>query len=145
MKYRSAGADTDAPRNPISSMVDIAFLLLIFFLVATTIMPTERDLPLRLPTPGGAPSIEGEPVRVTLEGDGTVLWGEGDGEMLVAFPGEGRKLERLQEMLKLSVAAWGRNQPGVMLKVADEASHERFIEVLDAFAANGIETVGFIE
>lgn len=145
MRYTNASVDQDAPKNPISSMVDIAFLLLIFFLVATTIMPKERDLPLKLPTPGVAPVIDGEPVRVTLDQDGSVRWGEGEGEMLVALPGEGRELGKLHEMLNISVAAWGRDQPGVMLKVADEASQERFIQVLDAFVDNGVETVGFID
>lgn len=145
MRYVNVSADQDAPKNPISSMVDIAFLLLIFFLVATTIMPTERDLPLTLPTPGVATVIDGDPIRVTLEKDGSVRWGEGAGEMLVALPGEGRELKKLYEMLNISVAAWGTNQPGVMLKVADEASQERFVQVLDAFAANGIEMVGLID
>ena len=48
-------------------------------------------------------------------------------------------------MLKGLVGAWGADPPGVMLRVADEASHERFVRVLNAFAADGTDTVGFID
>ena len=39
------------PQFSMSSMTDIVFLLLIFFLVATTLLKKERDLDMRLPGP----------------------------------------------------------------------------------------------
>ena len=54
---------------------------------------------------------------------------------------ESSKINDSQSLL----AAWGRDQPGVILKVADEVGQQRFVEVLDAFAACGIDTVGFVE
>jgi biopolymer transport protein ExbD len=65
--------------------------------------------------------------------------------MLVATSDENGPLEKLHEMLEVSVAAWGKGQPGVMLKVADDVAQQRFVDVLDAFAACGIETVGFTD
>jgi biopolymer transport protein ExbD len=145
MRAIPVAADKDTPGNPIASMVDIAFLLLIFFLVATTIRPIERDLSMKLPSPGVKPVIAGEPVLVTLEADGSLRWGEGTGAMLLADPEEGAGRSRFHEMLMITVEAWGDQQPGVMLKVADEVDQQRFIEVLDAFAFCGIENVGLLD
>ena len=126
-------------------MVDIAFLLLIFFLVATTIRPTEMDLPMRLPGPGVPIENLGDPVLVAIEADGAVRWGTGVAAMIVAAPEEKGDLKMLREMLNVAVAAWGNTQAGVMLKIDDGADQQRFIEVLDAFAACGIESVGFLD
>ncbi|EPG66554.1 ExbD/TolR family protein [Leptospira wolffii] len=43
----------EAPKIPVSSMADIAFLLLVFFMV-TSVLDTDPDIPIALPdVPGG--------------------------------------------------------------------------------------------
>lgn len=137
--------DRDSPKNAIASMVDIAFLLLIFFLVATTIRPTEQDLSMKLPAPGESTAVMGDPVLVTLEQDGSVRWGEGAGAMMVVSPGDEGEMKGLREMLRISVEVWGEESPGVILKVDDGVDQQRFIDVIDSFALCGIENVGLID
>ncbi|MEP4078717.1 ExbD/TolR family protein [Haloferula sp.] len=142
MKAIPLGSSSDAPKNPIASMVDIAFLLLIFFLVATTIKPVERDLLMKLPRPGNTEAVSREQAVVTLDQDGSILWGSGAAAMQVGSSGD---MEPLREMLDVSVAAWGGEQPGLMLKVADDVDQQQFIEVLDTLAVCGVEKVALLE
>lgn len=133
----------DAPRNPIASMVDVAFLLLIFFLVATTITPRERDLPMALPGDAGSSPVSHLPAIITIERDGSVHWGEAVGRIPVAS--EEGDLGGLDEMLRISVAVWGEDQPGVMLKVDDQVGQQRFVDVLDTLAGRGVEKLEMID
>jgi biopolymer transport protein ExbD len=121
---------------------------LVFFLVATTIMPRESDLALRLPVPPSDLAIEAPPMPILLELDeaGVVWWGEGAGRMPV--PDGGHDMPGLVELLKPAVAqamAVGRGEPPVMLKVADGARQQRFIDLLNALAGSGVGMVGMIE
>lgn len=147
MRIPSVDRDGEGPRVGVAAMVDIAFLLLVFFLVATTIMPRESDLLLKLPTPPDG-VVESPPLPILLELDeqGTVWWGEGAGRM--AVPDDGREMEGLVELLK-PVVAWtkagGDGEPPVMLKVADGARQQRFIDLLNALAGCGVGMVGMIE
>lgn len=127
-------------------MVDIAFLLLVFFLVATTIMPRERDLFLDVPRPGT--QVEAPPLPIVLEltGDGTVWWGEGASRMPVEA--QGREMPGLLALLKPVVAgmrAGNEDEPPVMLKVADGVSQQRFVDLLNALNACEVRTVGMID
>ena len=127
-------------------MVDIAFLLLIFFLVATTIMPREGDLPMAIPRDGEAVDRPLLPIRLTLDEDGTIWWGEDSGR--IPLRGEGRELPGLLELLKPAVAsarAAGAGEPPVMLKVSDRAKQQRFIDLLNALADCDVRTVAMVE
>ncbi|MEM9238133.1 MAG: biopolymer transporter ExbD [Verrucomicrobiota bacterium] len=135
--------DGDAPKNPITSMVDIAFLLLIFFLVVMTILTPERDLTMKIPSREGPAPISNRPAIVVVERDGSIYWGEDGGRISVATGSD--DLAGLEEMLTITLEAWGEDRPGVMLKVDDEVGQQRFIDVLDVFSSTGIEKVGMLE
>lgn len=131
----------DRPRNEVSALVDIAFLLLIFFLVSTTILPTERDLALAVPPDTGAPSARLSPVTVSIGTDSSVSWGEPGSAIQVADPGEGRELPGLRDMLATSVGGAGTDGLVVLLRSAGEAPQQRFIDVLDALTAAGVTEI----
>lgn len=137
----------ESPRSGMASMVDIAFLLLIFFLVATTIMPTERDLLMQLPSPDGERAeVPALPILLELDGEGTVWWGEGAGRMPVRDGG--REMTGLVELLKPAVdnvRASGSSEPPVMLKIADEVEQQRFIDLMNALAGCHVHTVAMVE
>jgi biopolymer transport protein ExbD len=69
--------DADGFAIPITPLVDIVFLLLVFFLVATTFMDEEKDLTLSLPRasaqPGEAPALER--IMINIRSDGSLLLG----------------------------------------------------------------------
>jgi len=131
-------------RSAMSSMVDIAFLLLIFFIVATTIMPTERDLPMKLPVRHGDAMDVATPVWLEIAPDNSVIWGQGASAMLVA-PADGeRELPELRAGLEVAVAAAGDEELGVMLLADDEVSNQRFTDVLNCLAGCGVLKVSLV-
>ncbi|MBK1827621.1 ExbD/TolR family protein [Haloferula rosea] len=132
-------------RSGMSSMVDIAFLLLIFFLVATTIMPTERDLPMKLPVPHGEAMDSSTPVWIEITPDNSVIWGQGEAGITVAHGGDGRELPVLKRGLEAAVAAAGSEELGVMLMTDDGVSTQRFTDVLNCLAACGVLQVSLVE
>ena len=145
MRMNLPGSKPSAERNAISSMVDIAFLLLIFFIVATTIMPTERDLIMKLPVPGGSTLDAASPVVIEIGEDSSVFWGQGDSAMLVAGSGSERELPDLKAGLRTAVAASGVHELAVMLKAHDRAPQQRFVDVLNCLAACGVENVALVD
>lgn len=132
-------------RSAMSSMVDIALLLLIFFIVATTIMPTERDLAMKLPTPHGESMDVATPVWIEIAPDNSVLWGQGDSAMLVAHADDERELPDLRAGLETAVAAAGDQDLGVMLMTDDSVSNQRFTDVLNCLAGCGVLQVSLVE
>ncbi|MBG7607508.1 MAG: biopolymer transporter ExbD [Verrucomicrobia bacterium] len=55
-RYKKSHFESDTePQLDISSLIDVCFLLLIYFLVTCTIQPREQDLLMALPTPGSSP------------------------------------------------------------------------------------------
>jgi biopolymer transport protein ExbD len=144
-RVRDGGADS-GPMIDISSMVDVSFLLLIYFLVAATIMPQESDLVMQLPRPGvSSPDMPDLTVRVTVAGDGSVRWGSGEWEETVEAGDGGAVLTELRSRLSLAVAAVPPGRLPVMLSVADGAGQQRVIDVLNCFAGLGISQVALVE
>lgn len=115
-------------------MVDVAFLLLIFFLVATTIMPREGDLLMTTPTHKGNVETPTLPIYLEIADDGSIWWGEEGSRLPVAS--DDRRLPELVSLLEPAVEAVraGGEDPPIMLKVADGVDQQSFINVMDALA-----------
>jgi len=76
MKRRKRTGDQDGMRLELTSMIDVVFLLLIFFLSATQFRLPEGTLRAFLPASGGTSpedSMHLRPFRLTLRLDGTDL------------------------------------------------------------------------
>ena len=108
-----------APSIPTASMADIAFLLLLFFLVATAIR-SDAGLPVTLP-PVGAGHAMGVPELLLVQVNAR-------GEMLVN--GEPADVEQAWA----SVAAWGLRAavPRVALQAHRETTYNDYVAALDA-------------
>lgn len=142
------------PEMEISSMIDCCFLLLIYFLVATSLV-SEKKLDMNIPgqqASGGTPPPL-EPGRIQVAANGSVTW---NGELPVgnaydptAKPGtsayhEQRNLEQLVEQLKAlkDQAVAADTEPIVMVAGDPTAPHQRIVDVMAALAAADIHTVG---
>lgn len=108
------------PIIPTESMADIAFLLLLFFLVATAIQ-TETGLPITLPPATTASGALGVPslLMVLVGADGQVMAG---GEPMPA------------EALRAEVARYAASvgQPRVALQAPRRTPYDAYIATLDA-------------
>lgn len=140
-------AKDDETRLDVSSMIDVCFLVLIYFLVAMTIVPAERDLPVGLPEKNKLAETQSpiQPILLRIDGDGAVFSGFDRSEQILDADPNDRDLPLLSTQLaQYSDAASNAGEvPMVKLRVDDEANQQRVIDVLNALAAFKVTTVAF--
>jgi biopolymer transport protein ExbD len=132
----------------ISSLIDVCFLLLIYFIVTSTIALKERDLGMGLPNDN--PTIitpPMPPIVLRIDENGAVISGIGNEEQVLDTDQNDRHLPILLTHLELYKNASIRSgeKPSVMLEVNENVRQQRTIDVLNAFAAAGISSVAFNE
>ncbi|CAN5832273.1 hypothetical protein BH23GEM6_BH23GEM6_16880 [soil metagenome] len=119
-------------RIPTSSMADIAFLLLVFFLV-TTVFDEEIGLQVVLPERGPEAETEVNPKNLLfflVQADGSVVVRRGES------PAEQRITTRQVEAVMRQELAGNPNIIGVV-QTSPQARYESMVQVLD-----GIQTAG---
>ena len=129
------------PEMNISPLIDVGFLLLIYFLVTTTLEPQEADIGLVLP---GVASTESEPVKVDqmlvkITGDSAVSV---NGEIVDTDPGD-RSLKNLSDRLEryAATALNAGTEAMVVVDCEDDVPEQRFIDVLNSCAAHGLKNI----
>lgn len=135
------------PDLDISSLIDICFLLLIYFLVSMTIAPREQDLGMSLPVPGGGPVARIAPMFIRVDDSGTVFTGTGMEERVMDANPESRDLPLLSSQLKLyaEAARSSMDTPLVQILVGNGTTQQRVVDVLNALAAQQIASVTFTD
>ncbi len=144
-KSRLELEEIDDPALDIASLIDIAFLLLIYFLITTTLEPKEGDLNMTFPTVQAPPDREIliDHLNVELQQDGVVLAGAaGSMEVMDSDPSV-LELPLLVQKLKEYKAAveLAGAEPLVIIKADDSAKQQRFIDIIDALAEVEIANV----
>jgi biopolymer transport protein ExbD len=127
--------ETESPPN-LMPLIDMVFLLLIFFLVATTFSQEERELDVNLPgTSHQAKPLSAPPPQFIIN----ILH---DGEMKVA--GESLSTDKLGLMLK-TIA---RDEPErvILIRVDQESKHKFFAQAADLCRQAGIDKtkIGYV-
>ena len=123
-------------------MIDMVFLLLVFFMVSAKPIKPEADVSLGLP----GMAEQDEPVelpdeqRILVRVNGEVALNE-----QVLATGADRKLEKFAETLARLVqsAKSAKSELLVTLSPEDEAKHQRLVDVLNACAVAGATNVTF--
>lgn len=123
-------------------MIDMVFLLLVFFMVSSKPVKPERDIPMGLPgqvAQEEAVDIPDE-TRILIEASGQVVVNERrlDRPDSAALPELRAVLGRLRQ-----AADRARSEALVTLAPHDAVPHQRLIEVLNACAEAGIQSVSF--
>lgn len=141
--------DSPTPALDISSLTDVCFLLLIYFLVTSTITPRESDLGMSLPTPfpirTDPPVIE--PLFIDITSTGEIRSGPPGNSIPMDTDPSSRELPLLQGQLQMYARATRAANSTPLVKIhADEAvTHQRVIDVLNTLAAVHIHSVRFTE
>ena len=119
---------------PSASMADIAFLLLIFFLVTTT-FPKDKGLAIVLPEEGGIVEISASNIlHIIIQPNGLVVVKRGESQQeQVVQPGaiEGIWRQDVSENPNLIAA----------VKTHPQAAYRYMIDVLDALQTAGAERI----
>ena len=148
-KRRRKGAPPEEePGLDMSSLIDVSFLLLIYFLVTSTLDPKEADLGMRLPTTESTSStqVEVDQMTITVNPEGHIVVNEEVLDTDITKRALPILLERLKQYK--SAADLTNSQPIVVVAADDTATGQRFIDVLNALATVGIKNVtitGFTE
>jgi biopolymer transport protein ExbD len=124
----------EAPALDISSLIDVSFLLLIYFLVTSTLEPRESDLSMELPTDSGTSSnIKIDPLKIRLTQNGEVSIAD---QLMVNDAAMEAELSRYKELTDAT-----GNKPLVIISADDESKQQRFIDLMNALARVDITTV----
>jgi biopolymer transport protein ExbD len=148
-RHRKYEAHEDAePGLDISSLIDVCFLLLIYFLVTSTIKPRESDLGMALPAAN--PSTEQpeiDPLFIRIESNGSIFTGAGPSQQAMDSDVSVRELPLLRGQLDMyaSAARAANSKPLVQIYADGEASQQRIIDVLNALAGVNISSVTFTD
>lgn len=124
----------------VAALIDVVFLLLIYFMVTASLIKKEADIGFKLPSPGGAFLTE-IPLEVLIEirSDGRVAV-EG-----IQFSGADAELKDLSGQIAglRKIAAAQGSEFFVNLLPHQEATHRRIIDVMDACSKAGVENLAF--
>ena len=120
-------------------MADIAFLLLIFFLVTTT-MDMDKGIPMVLPERGGEVKINPKNIaKILVNASGDVLF---DGEVVMDTELRDLLETRLKER---GLDADGKPKLIVSIKTDRETEYDRYITILDVVKEAGATKISIAE
>ncbi len=116
----------------LTPLIDVVFLLLIFFMVSTT-FTKETHMDLELPTSSSeATAVIGTPIEIVVSADGRFLI---NGQALVQST-----LESLTRAVQLEMSA-DNAQAGIIIVADAKAPHQSVVYALDAAGQLGIAQV----
>jgi biopolymer transport protein ExbD len=125
------------PELDMSSMIDVSFLLLIYFLVTSTLDPKEADLGMTMPTSqtGSAP-VEIDQMTIEVNNAGHIVLND---EVLDTNP-DSRDVPLLLDRLRTYAesANLTNSKPLVVIAADDAAKGQRFIDVLNTLADKSV-------
>lgn len=131
MRLPRAGGEE--PQINLTSLIDVVFLLLIFFMVTTTFVP-DAGLQLRLPEASAEASPPADrALEVAVDAGDTIYVG---GEAVAGEPAPLRA--------RLSAAAGGDFDRSLRIRADGRASHQAVVAVMDAAAALGFAQVDIV-
>lgn len=127
-------------KHQVAPLIDVVFLLLVYFMVTSTLIQKEGDLAFRLPAPERG-------VPVTLPVDAYIQL-DANGMVSIAgmqFESSDRKLEGLVHQLRVLKEMAELQQSPFFVTVApdDRTLHGRIVDVLDACAAAKVPNMTF--
>jgi len=105
----------------LTPLIDVVFLLLIFFLVATRFAQDDRELPVQLPSASNAVPMTMEPTELVVNVDS-------EGKYMVL--GETMNLERVEAVLKKAVADNPVNQM-VIIRGDRSVAFQAVVSIMD--------------
>jgi biopolymer transport protein ExbD len=111
----------------IAPMVDVVFVLMLFFMAVSAAKLEEIYLPADLPVPGVPPDRIQAPLVIAISAEGQVTMND----FVYGEPGD-KALHALRDKLKSLRDADGTIKDPVVLRPANDARHERVMDVLFA-------------
>ena len=131
----SADTENGDPGFQIAPMVDVVFVLMLFFMASAGMKMKELELPVHLPSPG-LPD-RSPPIVIVIDNDGRVSIND-----RTYGTAADQSLGDLRGWLTGVIAQFGISEP-VIIRPASDARHERIMQVLNAASASGVAKITF--
>jgi biopolymer transport protein ExbD len=122
----------------IAPMVDVVFVLMLFFMASAGVQVVEKELAMNLPSGSGAASdVPVTPIVIDITGDGQVsvndqTYGSKDD----------KNLQGLRDFFTSTITQFGDKDP-VIVRPSPDTTHERIMDVLNAAAAAHVTNLAF--
>lgn len=133
------------PGLDISSLIDVAFLLLIYFIVTTTLTKSEADLGMVLPGVASeqSNSVKVDQMVIRVSADQGVFVND---ELVDSDPND-HNLPNLTDRLDRYAASAkiAGSEAMVIVECANESPQQRFVDVLNACAKTGLKNVSLTQ
>jgi len=123
----------------IAPMLDVMFVLLLFFMVSAGANEKEQELGVKVP--GEGKPLQGTPIApimVTIDPEGVVYYNGAP----AGAPGD-TELNDLRGQLKRAMEMLSEDPPPVIISPSAKAVHSRLINVLDAASYAGVKKLSF--
>jgi len=135
----SVGSDDGDAGFQIAPMVDVVFVLMLFFMASAGMQVVEKELGINLPS-GGVSRAGGPPptpIIIDISADGQVTMNNRP----YGTPSD-KNLTGLREWLKNTIEQFGDKDP-VIIRPSPDTRHERIMDVLNAAAASRVKNLTF--
>jgi len=122
----------------IAPLLDVLFVLLLFFMISAGSQKREGELGIRLPSSGGSMGTTVEtPIRIDITPDGVVKYNDSPVDNRTS-----KDMPDLTAKLKNIVDKFGDKQP-VIVTPSKQTRQERVIDVLNSCGAAKLKSVAF--
>jgi biopolymer transport protein ExbD len=133
----SVGSDEGDIGFQIAPMVDVVFVLMLFFMACAGSQVIESKLAINLPAGQSSGMSLKTPIIIDISSDGLVsINNQGYGEP------KDKNLQALYDWLKNTIDTFGSEDP-VIIRPSPDARHERIINVLNTAAKAGVKNLSF--
>jgi biopolymer transport protein ExbD len=137
----SIGNDDGDAGFQIAPMVDVVFVLMLFFMASAGSQVAERELNINLPgsrTPSASQTdLPPTPLMVDIGSDGTVSVNN----TAYGAPTD-KEMSKLRDFFKQAIVECGNKDP-VIIRPEMDTRHERIMDVLNAAGAAGVKNLTF--
>lgn len=126
LKKRDGGK---APEPMLSPMIDMIFLLLVFFIVSTMYMIEIKSVPIRLPVAQNSETVSKSNFTVTLKKDGSLYLDE-------------QKIGMEQLVQNAALSSKRDANFSVILRAEADVEYQKVIKLMDALKGGGVTRFG---
>ena len=117
------------PELMLSPMLDMIFLLLVFFIVSTMNMIDIKTIPIRLPVASHSESVSNSNFSVTIKNDGSIYLDD--------------KVTDMDSLVANAAIESKRDSAfSVIIRAEDEAAYKTVIQLLDRLKGAGVTRFG---
>ncbi len=137
----SVGSEDGDMGFQIAPMVDVVFVLMLFFMACAGSQVAERELSINLPSgvskPGAPRGPKVTPIIIDISAEGQVMMNNQNFGSV-----NDKELQSLRQWFKDAIEQFGADDP-VIIRPAPDTKHQRIMDVLNACANSGVTKLTF--